>query len=334
MTRRFFTLSAAVVVVLGCAAHARANQEMLASAKSLYESASYEAALSELSEINTAELVDTVDTYKALCLLGLGRVRDAEETLEELVTRKPLLTLSETEFSPRIVSLFRDVRRKALPAAAQQFYTLARTDYDNKKYEAAATGFKQTLQLIGDLGPDGQTATLADLKELASGFLTLADSKMAATQAQVPTPAQTPVPTPVPTKAQTPVQTPQVDAPSRAPAAAAAAPAPVLPRALPFFTLADIDVKPPVVIEQRIPPWTYTAYAPNRVFTGTLELLIDERGAVENVVLTEPVWPPYDLALVQSAKTWSYQPALKAGKPVKFKRVLVINIDPAALRAK
>jgi hypothetical protein len=313
MTTRIFTLSAAVLVVLGCAAHARANQEMLASAKSLYESASYEAALSELSAINTAELVDTVDTYKALCLLGLGRVRDAEETLEELVTRKPLLTLSESEYSPRIVSLFRDVRRKALPAAAQQFYALARADYDNKKYEAAAAGFKQTLQIIGDLGPDGQTPTLVDLKELASGFLTLADSKMAATQ---PPPIQAPA-----------------DAPSRAPSAAAA-PAPVLPRTLPFFTLADIDVKPPVVIEQHLPPWTFTAYAPNRVFSGTLELLIDEKGAVENVVLTEPVWPPYDLALVQAAKGWSYQPALKAGKPVKFKRVLVINIDPATLRAR
>ena len=312
MTKRFFTLSAAVVVVLGCAANARANQEMLASAKSLYESASYEAALSELSAINNAELVDAVDTYKALCLLGLGRVRDAEQALEVLVTRKPLLTLSETEYSPRVVSLFQSVRRKALPAAAQQFYTLARTDYENKQYEAAGRGFKQALQIIADIGPAGQTATLADLKELASGFLTLADSKVAAAQAETQAQAQVP---------------------SRPPAAAAA-PAPVLPRALPFFTLADVDVTPPVVVEQQIPPWTFTAYAPNRVFNGTLELLIDEKGAVENVALTEPVWPPYDLALIQAAKRWSYQPAVKAGKPVKFKRVLVINIDPSTLRAR
>jgi hypothetical protein len=306
------TLSAAVVVMLGCAADARANQEMLASAKSLYESASYEAALSELSAINTAELVGTVDTYKALCLLGLGRVQDAEQALEMLVTRKPLLTLSETEYSPRVVSLFREVRRKTLPAAAQQFYALARTEYENKKYDAASAGFKQTLQIIASIDPAGQTSTLADLKELASGFLTLADAKMAAAQAE--------------TQA-------QAEAPSRS-AAAAPGPAPVLPRPLPFFTLADIDVTPPVVIEQQFPPWTYTAYAPNRVFTGTLELLIDEKGAVENVALTEPVWPPYDLALIQAANRWTYRPAMKAGKPVKFKRVLVINIDPAALRAR
>jgi tetratricopeptide (TPR) repeat protein len=305
MKTRLSTLTGVVVLLLLCiAGQARADQEMLASAKSLYESASYEAALSELSAINNTELVDTVDTYKALCLLGLGRTRDAEQALELLVTRKPLLTLSDTEYSPRVVSLFRSVRKKALPAAAQQLYTLARTDYENKNYEAAVTGFKQALQVVADIGPDSQTTTLADLKELASGFLTLAETKIAAAQ----------------TVARTPV---------------AAVPAPVATKVSPtFYTLADIDVSPPVAIEQVIPPWIYTGYAPNRVFNGTLEFVIDEMGSVESVVLAEPVWPPYDLALIQAAKKWSYRPAMKAGNPVKFKRVLVINIDPTALRSR
>jgi tetratricopeptide (TPR) repeat protein len=312
MRKHVLTLSGAAAVILVCAASTpvRANQEMLASAKSLYESASYEAALSQLSAINTAELVDTVDTYKALCLLGLGRVRDAEQALELLVTRQPLLALSDTEYSPRVVSLFRDVRKKALPAAAQQLYTVARSDYENKNYEAAAIGFKQALQVMSDIGPEARTATLDDLRELASGFLTLADAKLAAAPAPVPV---------------------------RAPAAAAAAPAPapVATRIMPtFFTLADVDVTPPAVIDQQVPPWTFTAYAPNRVFNGTLELIIDEKGLVESVALTEPVWPPYDLALIQAAKRWSYRPAVKAGTPVKFKRVLVINIDPSTLRAR
>ena len=41
-------------------AAARADQELLASAKSLYESASYEAALSELSAIDSKEYVDVI----------------------------------------------------------------------------------------------------------------------------------------------------------------------------------------------------------------------------------------------------------------------------------
>ena len=291
---------------------------MLASAKSLYESASYEAALSEFSAIQTSELADTVDTYKALCLLGLGRVRDAEQALELVVTRRPLLVLNDAEYSPRVVALFREVRKKALPAAAQQLYMAARTDYENKKYDVAAAGFKQALQVIAEIGPDSQTTTLADLKELSSGFATLADAKIAAQTA-----------------------TCAASAPARArrrrcaraarclrllTAAAMIRPA--------FYTLADIDVTPPVIVAQQIPSWTFTTgYAPNRVFSGVLEVLIDENGRVETATLAEPVWPPYDLVLLAAAKRWQYQPAVREGKPVKFKRTLVINIDPGGAAA-
>jgi len=57
-------------------------------------------------------------------------------------------------------------------------------------------------------------------------------------------------------------------------------------------------------------------------------LVIDETGAVETVTLAEPIWPAYDAALVQAARKWRYQPGRKDGKPVKFKRVLDINVDP------
>ena len=302
-------LSGAVALMVVCASHGARAQEMLASAKNLYESASYEAALSELSAIQSNELADTVDTYKALCLLGLGRTRDAEQTLELVVIRKPLLVLDEAEYSPRVVALFRDVRKKALPAAAQQLYLSARSDFENKKYEAAAAGFKQALQVMADIGSESQTQTLADLKELSSGFATLAEARVAA---QAPPRAAAAPPAPAPS------------------APATSTPAPRFAQA--FYTLADIDVTPPVVVAQQVPPWTFTAYAPNRVFNGTLELLIDEKGSVETVALSDPVWPPYDLALLQAAKRWQYQPALRQGKPVKFKRILVINIDPSTQR--
>jgi tetratricopeptide (TPR) repeat protein len=311
MTKRTITLlCAAALFVAGAAADARASQEMLASAKSLYESASYEAALSELSAIDNAELVDTVDTYRALCLLGLGRVQDAEEALELVVTRRPLLVLSDTEYSPRVVELFRDVRRRALPGAAQQIYSTARADYENKEYKAAATGFKQVLQVIADIGPESQTSTLSDLKELASGFLALADVKIAAETRPA-------------AKAEVPSNPPAVEARAARPSGVP-----------PVYKVVDTDVTPPVIVEQRGPPWSDSAFAPNRVFNGTLELVIDEQGAVESVTLAEPVWPPYDLALVEAAKQWRYEPARRAGKPVKFKRVLVLNVNPSAVRSR
>lgn len=307
---RLFGAAALMVVCASQGAHA--DQEMLASAKHLYESASYEAALSELSAIQSSELADTVDTYKALCLLGLGRTRDAEQALELVVIRKPLLVLDDAEYSPRVVALFRDVRKKALPSAAQQLYLNARSNYENKKYDEAAAGFRQTLQVIADIGAEGQTQTLADLKELSSGFATLAEARGA---------------TQVAPRAAAATLSPTASAPAVAPSVAPA------PRFAPaFYTLADIDVTPPVVLEQQVPPWTYTPYAPSRIFSGTLELMIDEKGNVESVALSEPVWPPYDLALLQAAKQWHYKPAVRQGKPVKFKRILVININPNTQR--
>jgi hypothetical protein len=86
----------AVLFVLCASLEAGANEEMLASARNLYESASYEAALSELGAIDNTELVDVVDTYRALCLLGLGRTRDAEQALQLVVMRTPLLILSDS----------------------------------------------------------------------------------------------------------------------------------------------------------------------------------------------------------------------------------------------
>ena len=302
-TRTIPLLIVAVLIVLCAASGARANQEKLALAKSLYESASYEAALSELSAIDTTELVDDVDTYKALCLLGLGRVRDAEQALQLVVTRKPLLVLSDADYSPRVVELFREVRRKALPAAGHQLYSIAKTDYENKNYESAAAGFKQTLLVIADVGPESQTSTLADLKELSTGFLELANTRIAAH--------------------------------TRPPAPAAAAAAVIATKTLPaFYTLADKDVTPPVELDQQVPKWTFSTNLPVRAFSGTLEILIDEKGHVESAVLSDPVWPNYDAVLIQAAKRWRYSPALKNGNPVKFKRVLVLNIDPRAQRTR
>ena len=175
-----------------------AAQELLASAKTLYEAASYEAALSELNAINSHEHLDVVDTYKALCFLGLGRTREAERALELIVTRKPLMTLSESDYSPRIVALFRDVRRRALPQAAQQLYSLAKADYESQNYDSAAAAFKQVLEVIADVDPKEQTANLTDLKQLADGFLALAESKAvrqpapAAARAVAPASAATP----------------------------------------------------------------------------------------------------------------------------------------------
>ncbi len=109
------------------------------------------------------------------------------------------------------------------------------------------------------------------------------------------------------------------------PIAAAVKPAVAAPV---LYTLADVTVTPPVIVEQQVPAWRFASNLPDRIFRGRLELVIDETGAVETVTLATPIWPAYDATLLQAAKKWRYQPAVKDGKPVKFRRVLDINIDP------
>ena len=115
-------------------------------------------------------------------------------------------------------------------------------------------------------------------------------------------------------------------------AGVAAATLPVLSEVSNFYTLSDADVTPPVVVEQALPPWSFAKNLPELALRGTLEIVIDEKGGVESVTLPEPVWPPYDAELLHVARKWRYEPALKAGKPVRFKRVLVIKIDPRVQR--
>ena len=100
-----------------------ANAE-LAAARQLYANASYEEALERLGRVNPPPtLADQVDTYRALCLLALGRSRESEQVIERVLTRNPKYTLDERDVSPRLVIVFRAVRARLLPVTARNLYT-------------------------------------------------------------------------------------------------------------------------------------------------------------------------------------------------------------------
>lgn len=274
------------------------EQSVLTSAKNLYAEASYEAALLELNSTGTKEDIDQVDTYRALCLLALDRQGDAEQTLEGLVTRRPLYAINDTEYSPRLVSMFRDVRKRVLPSTAQQLYTEAKAQYENKNYEVAVTKFKQLNSVLNDPDVSGGSGRLADLRELSDGFMKLSEQKLR----DIPAPA----------------------------AVAAAAPivAPTAPPAIRIYTAVDPGVRGPVAIQQAMPAWRPTQqYLRGRVYTGRLEVVVDERGSVERATLVKSVWPSYDPLVMEAARHWTYQPAQLEGKPVKFVKIFDITVN-------
>ena len=92
------------------------------------------------------------------------------------------------------------------------------------------------------------------------------------------------------------------------------------------YTKASLDVKPPVLFSPKLPP--VPPVEPDLLGTNTMELSIDETGAVQQVLLkSKPVRLP-DMLLLSAAKTWQFYPALKEGRPVKYRLSLSWVVAP------
>jgi TonB family protein len=292
-----------VVVAIGGGVLAQAAAGDLDSAKALYAAASYEEALATLDQLGAADSIQ-VNQYRALCLLALGRARDAEAPLQQIVSTDPLYKLPAAEVSPRLVDLFRDVRKRTLPTTARQLYTRAKSNYDAKNLPEAAKDFKTLLALLNDPEAADRGNELADLKSLAEGFLTLADAQLAAPKPPAPAPV------------------------SAVTAAAALAPA-AAPAERRIYTSEDSDVKPPIELQRQMPSWTPTSATQKiSTFRGAVRVVIDEKGTVESADILSSVYPTYNVLLLKAAKTWRYQPAMRLGVPVKYATTIEVVLRP------
>ena len=82
---------------------------------------------------------------------------------------------------------------------------------------------------------------------------------------------------------------------------------------------------PPNVIRQELPgvPSAITRQAREH---GLLELVIDEAGRVISMAMRESVHPMYDTMVLNAAKDWRYRPAMLQGKPVRFRKMIQVNV--------
>jgi TonB family protein len=60
---------------------------------------------------------------------------------------------------------------------------------------------------------------------------------------------------------------------------------------------------------------------------GIIEVVIDEQGRVSFAAVRSSVHPMYDASLLAAARDWRYQPATFAGKPVKYRKMIQINVN-------
>ena len=309
-------LICAAVIALLLQAGVVGAQDTLAAARQLYASAAYDEALSMLDRLKTGGAGDRtaaslIEQYRAFCLLAVGRQPDAERAMESIVVGDPSFRPDDA-LSPRLQSVFRDVRKRTLPTVVRERYVSAKASFDQKAYQAAADQFDTVLKLLE--APDVVAAdpALADLRTVAMGFRDLARA------AAVP---------PAP-----PAALPSAVAPAAAPGpspsdpAATSAPGPDAPR--PFYTADDSGVTAPVPIKQGLPPWPQGI--PKSTVRGrraVLDILINEAGNVESVVVRESIVGWYDDALIKEAKGWSYKPANKAGAPVRYRKLMQVVVE-------
>jgi tetratricopeptide (TPR) repeat protein len=303
VARRFVVALASAFLV---AASDVAGQDALTRAKDLYASAAYDDALAVLDQLKLdSSSPDVVEAgqYRAFCLLALGRSDEGRKAIAGIIEADPLFQPAETQMSPRLVTVFRDVRKQLLPRIVQQSYAEAKVAFDRKELEAAAIGFDRVLLLLNDPDLPASSGT-TDLRMLATGFRDL--SRVA--------------PPPPPPKAASP------PAPS-APPNGRPAEAPGPPRT---YGPNDADVTPPVVVSQQLPPWRPSKLsATRRDYQGAVALVIDERGNVESVALLTSLQPEYNSVLLKAAREWKFRPATKDGLPVRYRKVVGIRLSPS-----
>jgi tetratricopeptide (TPR) repeat protein len=306
-TIRFcYALTLALSVVPAASARAATHQagpDSLANAISLYSSAAYEQALAALADVREDADRDQVDTYRALCLIALDRSEEAEHVLEQLVTRTPRYLLDERDLSPKIVSLFRDVRRRVIPVAVRRLYTNAKEEFDAQKFASAAASFREIVALVTDESADegeSRSQVLDDVAQLAKGFLELSEARLHDTGSVSAPTAVAPA-------------TRETEIVTRAAATA-------------IYGSANADVKPPIVVNQTLPSWIPPANLASMTFHGRLEIVIDENGTVQAASIAAPTHILYDKVLLSATRSWRYQPAMKDGQAVKYRKLIAIDL--------
>ena len=300
-------------------------QDSLTAAKDLYASAAYEDALSALTRLAEGggaapEIVRQVDEYRAFCLYALGRTGEAESVAEAMIRREPMMKLDSPDVSPRLEVMFSTVRKRLLPTLIRERFKTARTALEQKNLAEAEPQLAEAKLMIADaeklaIKDDG----LADLGVLVDGFLQLVRSTVDQRQATAQPAAASIAP---PAAATMPQESPAAPGP----APRRTEPVPVPASAPRVYTVDDVGVVPPAVINQRMPAMTPDLVRITKAMktSAVVELVIDEKGDVVDATVIKSVNTSFDNLVIGAARRWKYRPALKDGVAVRYVKTLIL----------
>ena len=225
-----------------------AAEGTLDDAKKLYAAASFESALVVLEEVNRGDDATQRDVleYRALCLIALGRVGEAQAAVDALVAKSPAFLPTGDDISPRFVALLNDSRSRLLPDITKRLFNTAREQFRARNNSVAREQFEEVVRFADDEAWAGSSEAV-DFRTLASGFLELMDASVKSNDA-----------------------TPPVGT-----AAVAAAAEPSGGSTPAVLTRQRTELQPPVQIAQVLPKWRPTdAVMAQRRFTGAVRVRI------------------------------------------------------------
>ncbi len=295
-----------------------AGQETLQHVKDLYASAAYEDALGVLARLQSPDQRLEIERYRVYCLIALDRPAEAEKAILGILSEDPLY--SPEDAAPRVVDLFKRVKRQAAPQIARSLYNDGKAAMSRKEQERAIRKFEQLLQVTED-AEIRNDALISELRMLASGFLDLARASappeapkpaVTATIGTVPAPVTNAVPGPVPNGG--PASAPATTAPAGNTAPVAAT---------------NAVVTPPVPLRQDLPRWVpYDNATRQAEYRGAIKVTIAADGKVQAAEIVTPTDRSYDRQLLNAARSWLYEPAKRDGVPIASEKIVAVYLRP------
>lgn len=291
--------------------------DKLREARDKYESASYEEALAVLDGLHSTEISGNeqqlIHRYRALCLIALNRLADAELPVEALIRGNPTASI-DGDAPPRLRELMLRVRPRVGRTLVKEYYERGRDSYQRRDYAAAAQELNVSLALIQDesLGIAADPA-FADVRMLADGFLKLASAASSsgapasATAVDTAGPAINPNPQSGATRTQLPPAPGTTAAETSAP---------------------GLGFSPPRAVNQTVPPLPrWLPSGPGR--EGKIQVVIDADGLVRDAKMIKGVHPAYDQILIAAVvKNWKFEPATRNGVPVPYTLTVRVVVPP------
>ncbi|MGE5243108.1 MAG: TonB family protein [Betaproteobacteria bacterium] len=299
----------ALAATLAAGAGEPPSGDRLSAAKELYAAAAYEDALAMLTRLSADGAAGDsplqIDEYRSLCLYALGRTAEAESAVRDILQRNPLFDPGQ-DLSPRVESMFTDVRKQLLPGLAREKYRAARAAMDAKEFAAAESDLTDVRRIISEADRLGiKDDAMADLAVLAEGFRDLVQATLAK-QAAAAAAARAPAP---------------------APAAASPTEAPRQPATPAIYDASDADVVPPVPIVQTLPPVPPALVQALRSGQGILVVTIAPDGHVTEAIIRRSLNAAYDEMVAAAARLWRYKPAMKDGVPVPYVKAITLTFS-------